>query len=476
MAGRLRRKFPYVENPSGFKIFPDEPPVEGRSLGVAACAALVSRQTHVAVRPDTAASAIVDSDGKLHAVEHLAEKLRALHRSHSDVTTVVVAAGQKDTPTAGIRLVPCELLEDALRALGIDACNVIGECRGDHERRLEDFKVFNREHHDAAKWKDLAHQAWETMHAFRTEPADPKRAARAASFAALFFLHAGDGPRAGEILNSTEASGDPLPDQVRVWRSIVQATQSIDEEFGRDTGRAVDLAEEALGSCRRLLSYDQDPLLGMALGTFGRALLHANRFQEAEVPLRDAYKHHRCYDDDCVERGEQARSACYLATCLRLQGRALEALSVVKDAEKYCRPYRQLPIPGSTLLYLSLEHGRCLLALGRPENALRAFKAAVESDGDHPKVSALRGMAQAQRALGSDRAAWEKTMDCLTIANRARERNEDLVANLALLAVGDALLVEQDPQKREKLRRAWLQAYPSDDPEMIARLTRNSIY
>ena len=88
--------------------------VEGRSLGLSACMALVSRELGRPPARDVAGSAVVDRYGKLKRVEHLNAKIDALRRSWPSVDRVIVARDQPPCRVSGVDLVPCDTLVEAL--------------------------------------------------------------------------------------------------------------------------------------------------------------------------------------------------------------------------------------------------------------------------------------------------------------------------------------------------------------------------
>lgn len=472
MCGRLGRAFPSLEAPLAFRVWPATASVvDGRSLGLAACAALLSRRLGVAPRDDTAASAIVDSEGRLRPVGHLDAKVRALMQAHPKVRRVVVAKEQEVGHLTGLELIRRVYLEEALPDLGLDPQTISYDSLRDHLQRVESFKLAGQGQRDSEDWMELAREAWETMHALLKD--EPRLAADAAGYAALFSLHAGDGSIFEKVREVLLAYREEIPDEPQAWLAVVEATHRIDAEIGKDPVAAVAVARDALERCRNL-EGNREALLGMALGTYGRACLHAGQVTQAEPVLREAYEHHLQFDGGRVARGERARSGCYLATCLRLLSRADEALTLVTDELAYCDRFRRWPLPHGTIPFLSLEHGRCLLALDHPGDALTAFKPAAESATHHPRVSALRGMAEAHRRLGNDGAAWGLTSQCMRMASELEGR--EILARVSLLAVGDAILVELTESRRQQLRQAWLSAYPSDEPAAVTRELERWLY
>lgn len=465
--GRLCRALPERGQPTGFVVeaaHARERPVTGRSLGVAACAALVSRALGRPGRTDTAASAVVEINGRLTAVDHLEEKLRAARESHPQIERVVVARGQDSTDGAGLALVGVDRLEEALAELGLDLRALPGGTLDDHQLRLDGFAKENRKGLDREGWRRLARDAWETMQAFVADPGSSGQAAESGSWAALFSLHAGDTELAEAALDEVRgAFAEQIQGWLAAWCAIVDASRAVDAR----PEAAPTLAQAALALCEALEGPHRTELRGMALGTLGRALMHAGRPDLAENPLREALAHHREH-----ARLEVPRSGCYLATCLRLRGRTGEALALTAEMGALCDDLPRWTGPATTRLYLSLERGRCLLAAGDPAGAVEALAVAAASDTDYPRVSALRALAEARRRLGDDGTAWRLTRSCLEISRR----HDGVLAQIATLAAGDALLSEVSDERRRQAQVAWRRVFAAETPEAIAAELARAIY
>lgn len=196
---------------------------------------------------------------------------------------------------------------------------------------------------------------------------------------------------------------------LRVRKLIYEATSSIDTDIvsaARNAAVAVEL-------CAGLSGDDRAILTGQALGTHGRAVLHAGRPDEAEPLLRASMEH------NCTHLEEQwPRSACYLATCLRHAGRALEALALTREAlaATECHLDRW-EVAHTTALYLRLERGRALAALDRLLDAVLELEQVVASQDQpaaYPRLGAHRSLADVLARLGS-------TDDALQTSARVRE-------------------------------------------------------
>ncbi|MEZ4409508.1 MAG: hypothetical protein R3A52_24005, partial [Polyangiales bacterium] len=299
--------------------------VTGGSLGLASCVAWVSSVTGRAPRVEVAGSAAVRADGSLGRVDFLGAKLKALRDAHPYVARVVVAREQPipDEVPDGVTLDPRDHLGDALEAYGLTLEPLP---RGTIERyraRAAEFSVENMTGRDASGWTALAREAWEVSNALLHPAGDARLAHECLAWAALFALHGGDPATADAYLRAIPTGAEvALHPRVDAWRSVVTAAHAIDDA----PLSAVTLAEAAV-----LRAREADPageVLGHALGTRGRALLHAGRLDEAEGALREALAFFQR-----VSPREAPRSTTYLATCLRMRGRGDEGLALLDVAD-----------------------------------------------------------------------------------------------------------------------------------------------
>jgi tetratricopeptide (TPR) repeat protein len=441
--------------------------ISGDSLGVAVAVAIVSRVLGKSPRADIAASAAVTPRGTLAPVRGLREKVAALRASWPSVSRVVVAKGQSCEACEGIEFVECEGIVDALGSFGLE---VVGLPRRDIESvatRVAGFANENSRGHSSAEWWELSLEAWEASCALSTKKAHAARSAEAAVWASLFALHAGRPDVARAYREAIQ--GAKLPPAVAAWIAIVSADERIDD----DPAGAVPLAEEAVHLAQRNCQDPRDVWMqGHALGTLGRALLHAGRPHEAERWLRDAVAFHHEHQEY-----EEARSCVYLATCLRHGGHPAEAMKVVERAEELVAEYPESAISKATPMYLALERGRCLLALGRYAESIDAFDFVVArqaADREHPRSAAIRGLASAYRALGDLERADEALRRCLKVATIDRR----IHGKVASMAAGDALLDEVGSNvPRVEIVTAWSAHHPGvTEREAIASVVGTWIY
>jgi tetratricopeptide (TPR) repeat protein len=445
--------------------------LEGSSLGLSVAIAALSATLGRAPATHVAGSAQVDDDGRLRPVEHLAVKLEALRRSWPEVTHVVVATRQKlpEGYACPVELAHCESLTDAIRVFGLTLDGLPPARLDDFRDRVARFRTDNSRPHGAEEWARLSAVAWETAAALAVE--DPEKSAEAGLWAALFAVHSGDPAAADALLRGVPPETAATYPELHARQLITSASSQIDTEH---IDEAIALSEHAVKLCGPLSSTDRRGLLGQALGTHGRALMHAGRLDEAEAFLRRALAHHR----NGVPR-EVPRSQCYLATCLRLAGRAEEALVVVNDAlaaaEAFAGRWNDVVTTG---LYLHLERGRVYAALAMWQEASADFLLVRDGqleDVAYPRLGALRGLAGALRALEHIDAADDALRACLGVA---RGGSAPILRKVAAIAAGEALLDARPTQiVRSEIEDAWASIFGADMTSAhIAAVVRAWVY
>lgn len=445
--------------------------LEGSSLGLSVAIAALSAALGHPAATHVAGSARVDDDGRLWPVEHLTAKLDALRCSWPEVTQVVVACRQHlpESYACPVRLVPCESLGDAVRVFGLNLDQLPPARLDEFRDRVARFHTDNGRASTASEWARLSDVAWETSAALAVD--EPEKSAEAALWAALFAIHSGDPCAANALLRRVPLETTERFPELHARQLITWASNQIDEEH---FDQAIALSEHAVKLCDALSSRDRRDLLGQALGTHGRALMHADRLDEAEVVLRQAVAHHRTE----VPR-ETPRSECYLATCLRLAGRATEALVIVNDAlaaaDKFASRWNDAVTTG---LFLHLERGRIRAALDMWEDAMADFL--LVRDGQlenlaYPRLGALCGLAGALRALRKLDNADDALRVCLDVARHAPA---PILRKVAAIAAGEALLDARATQiPRAEIEEAWTSAFgPDTAPEHVASVRRGWVY
>jgi tetratricopeptide (TPR) repeat protein len=437
---------------------PDGSAVDGASLGVAAAVGLVSCWTRRTPLASYAATAAVNRDGTLRAVRGVDEKLAALRARYPEVTHVVVAPGQEvDRVPEGITLERHESLVEALRSFGLDLANVQATVipSAQNARILRELEGEHELTYSAERWRAHAMRARLCAAHPRVSPA---QRAQALGWAALYHLHAGDAAEGQHLAESIgDADIDQLSGSSRVWVRIIKATAAIDEP-----GDAVSLSRRALDDAQKLKGSDADDLLGRALGTLGRALMHALEPASAVPHLEASVAHHR-------ERSELEvpRSLNYLATALRRANRHADALAAVDEALSIASSAPGESQYAISLLFSHYERARILYELERYDEArddLLAVLSRQARDDDYPSVGCLRYLAAI--ALRTDQRS--NARDYLERACRIAERTSRSIREVAAAAAGEALLLGPVPEGFPDLRAIWAPvAGDRDDREAL---------
>lgn len=478
-AGRCGRRLPTAA-PPGIEI--DAPvgrfQVEGGSLGLSVAVATLSMGLAKAPRIDCAGSAQVFEGGELRPVEHLEAKIETVCRTCPELRGVVVARHQP-VPAGyrcAVELVRADSLAEALPHFGLRLTELrhrvtsIEELQ-DSVRRL---RIENARAHTIGEWQRLVHEACEL--AVALEEDDPESAGQSRVWGALFAVHAGDADTAEALVKQiSEAVANQYP-ALQARKRIISATSLID---GPNCHEAIQAAADAVELCRALPSSESRELLGQALGTHGRAFLHAGRHAEAEPLLRLAADHHHA-----AKPQEEPRSLSYLATCLRLAGRPEDALDVVDralaraeiDAEK------KWDVAATTRLYLRLERGRVLAALQRwPEAAseLLAVREGQQGELDYPRLGAVQSLPRVLRRAGRTAEAEQALAGCVAVARRlAASERTSILARVAAVAAAEALLdAAADQCPSEALAEAVRAAFGEEPSfDVLKRIVERSVY
>ncbi|WP_433935297.1 hypothetical protein AB3662_11365 [Sorangium cellulosum] len=429
--------------------------IEGGSLGLSTAIATLSAALRTPPRCNVAGSAVVLPDGRLERVSFLAEKVRVLRAQWPDVDTLVVAAEQDDIDTVSglVRVVRAPDLTAACAYFEL-SLESLPRCRIEERRHmLAGLRSHEQKPHDVAQWLEKSAEAWEVARAFHVEACAPE-AVEARLLAAIFASHAGDGLLSRVILAdvSEEDVGSRPP--LRVRKLIYLATATIDDDVvlaERTAARGVEL-------CAELSGDDRAVLIGQALGTHGRTLLHAGRLDEAESLLRAALEHHR----DHLEE-QWPRSACYLATCLRHAGRAAEALALIGEALAAAERHSEhWEVADTTALYLHLERGRALAVLGRlPDAALDLEHVVRNQDlaAAYPRLGAHRTLADVLARLGDAHEARKHLRVCVDIA---RGTGRQTLRRVGGVAAAEALLAARPLLPALDLEAAWVACFAAD--------------
>lgn len=415
---REHARYPWEEHVIAISLVDDarELTVDGRSLGLAAVLAFVSCWTELPVAAGVAASARL-LGRELVAIDHVSAKRDALARASGGNWTLLAHPDDAAVLAGDPHVRPVPSTEAALGAAGLPSplppfAGVPGSVatRRDELRRLctaiEDQQTDRYADLGIDPWRVLAERVTWLCDSLESDGHEGE-VGRARALAALAFVHGGDLDAAGRLLKRVPTSEDD-PD-VSVLRGIVALSAEIDAQAMPDEARKDWSKAEAVSARLDALLPGLRPrewrvLYGQALGTQGRALLHAGRTEEALPKLRAAWAHHR----DRLPR-EALRSSVYLATALREAGRPLEALEALgegvgrlDDCRGYSRDYAE-----STMMFWRYERGRCLLALSDPRGARDELVEALEGAsvrGWWPQLGILRALVWADGLLGEETA------------------------------------------------------------------------
>lgn len=438
--------------------------IAGGSLGLAACAAIVSVFTGKPASSSVAASARIDENGRLRPIEHLQAKCHALRARWPDVHTVVVAVDQPEESIDGLAIVRAPDLEQAIPLFGMDLLALPPLGIEDLVTRLTVLEREERQHQASRRWLSLSAEAWSIGERLRAEGSP--RWVEAQIGAGLMASHAGDQELAAALLEAIAPDEIPRA-MLRAHRLVALASCNID----RNPFRAREAAAEALSILDGMKDDDPREMLGKATGTYGRVLMHLGDFATAEPLLRKAYEHHG------GDRGgaEAHRSACYLACCLRLQGKAEQALTVATSALHGAEAAQlRTATAKSTISYASLERGRALQSLGRVDEAAFALENVVAvhaSVASYPRLGGHRSLASVHRAAGRLDQAREHLDVCRHVARSADPLTLRRVGAVAAAEELRAAECEVRPTllPRHDLEDAWKACFGDADVDHVLR-------
>lgn len=441
--------------------------VKGASLGVAACAAWLSRALNVAPAAGVVASGKVRRDGELGTVEFLPAKLTALREAHPHINTVVVAKDQPECEVPnGLSLVRAAEVGEALLKMGLDLCNLEEAHRDYYERKLLDLEQEERKTLSTDRWLEVSREAIEVSKGLY-EYGEDERALRGRVCAALCALHGGDPELCESILK--DALPATLPPVLSAVLAVTGAARAIDA-WVLDAAKPdpVSIARDAVTRAESLTAdREREEVLGRAYGTLGRALAHTHAFEEALPELRKGVEFHR-------ERHKRAmaRSMTYVAQCQRVMGEPTQALRTIEVALELAKDKRTQD--AKTELFLRLERGRCLLHVQRASEAISDFDLVdrgQEFPSDYPRLGALRGLARAYRALGKHEAAEASLQAVLSVT----EVQNPMLVQVAALGAGEALV--DGVRDEGTLRRIWEKSFPKEtSSEQIAKRVGTYLY
>ncbi len=409
---------------------PGDPDVQldGASLGLAVCVGVCAAAAGVSADSHVAATAAVDADGTLKPVHQLNAKCWALREQWPQVTRVVVATEQGPVPDLdGLTIVRAKSLRDALPHFGVEVHKLPRPTAGELKARLGQIEQEEERHQSSSRWFSLATEAWEIGR--RLASLNDSRVSEARVLAALLASHAGENETAVRRLR--EISDADCNPSILARKYVFLGSCSIDGA----PKEAIAHAQRGLAEAQALTYADHKVgLLGRAHGTLGRAYMAAGRWAEAERHLRLGLEHHEDHAP-----GEAARSACYVSCCLRMAGRAEDALGFADDALSLAGEHADGSDSARTsVAYARLERGRALEALGRLDEAVADLSRVVEANVDeesYPALGGRRSLVSTLREAGRVDEAREMLLICERVARGT--------ASLTLRKVGAVAAAEE---------------------------------
>ena len=398
--------------------------VDGSSLGLAFALAFGSLWTDVAVPGDLCATGRLHSNGgpwTVKPVDHVPAKVAAARVALGADVTVLVSEEQAAQPDAG-RLSTRQVssVSDALTAAGLDVSNLKGAWPDNASRaKALETLIAATQTQDVARygafgnpWVVVARRMQALVEALPGKKYEGL-VSEAQPLIGLAYVHAGELFAAKAALQTIDLDGKP--DEVQLAARIAKLNAAIDGEDWQGCASEARAIEALLASIPDGALVD---LVGQALGTVGRARLHAHEFQAAEALLARAVRHHEQHHPE-----ESGRSRVYLSQAQRNLGRTDDALATLehaqRDLETHTRPDSR-PYHRSCWMYLQHERARVFVAQGDGDAALSCAREALglsRNLGFWPQLGILRTTAWAYRLLGDhDRAdACVEQMQALAV-------------------------------------------------------------
>jgi tetratricopeptide (TPR) repeat protein len=241
----------------------------------------------------------------------------------------------------------------------------------------------------------------------------------------LAYVHAGELYAAKAALQAIVLPGEPQ--EVQLAACTAKLGVAIDDEDWETCASEARAIEAFLTSTPEGAHAD---VVGQALGTVGRARLHAREFKAAEALLTRAVAHHDQHHPE-----ESGRSRVYLSAARRNLGRTDDALATLeqaqRDLENRTRPDSR-PYYRSCWMYLQYERARVFVAQDDGDAALSCAREALALSrhlGFWPQLGILRTAAWAYRVLGEhDHAdACVEQMQRLSVPKSIEDLRDRLV-------------------------------------------------
>lgn len=382
--------------------------VDGSSLGLAFALAFASLWTDTVIRESLCATGRLHSRGgawTVKPVDHVPAKVAAARVVLGADATVLVSA---DQAVGEPSLETVSSVSGALNAAGLDVSKVEGAWPDNASRAkaLETLVAATQSQNVACygafgnPWVVVARRMQSLVEALEGKKYEGL-VRDAQPLIVLAYVHAGELYAAKAALVAIDLDGKP--DEVQLAARTAKLGVAIDHEDRKTCTSETRAIEELLASAPEDAHAE---LIGQALGTVGRARLHAREFETAEALLTRAVAHH-----DQHHREESGRSRVYLSQAQRNLGRTDDALVTLehaqRDLESHTRPDSR-PYYRSCWMYLQYERARVFVAQGDGDAALSCAREALGLSrhlGFWPQLGILRTTAWAYRLLGEhDRA------------------------------------------------------------------------
>lgn len=384
--------------------------IDGRSLGLPFVLAFASLWLDRPLDADLAATGcVVRGPGRewlVGAVDHVEAKAAALYAAADGRGRRLMANPEHEPEIRAFDHEPVlvSTVGEALRSAGLDLpkSNLPGAWpdRRTRLRAIADLAdtIEAQDIQRFTAWGDPWTLLGDRMALLVHDLADDvdEQVPRGKVYGALAYIHAGKLDAAAALLRGVAI--EHVSPEIDVVRRIVELDEAIDRsspERCTELSAALATALAAVPEARRR------PLAGLALGTLGRALLHAGDFDAAIPLLEEAVAHHAAH-----ALYELGRTRLYLASALRNAGRLAEAREQLEHAERdleahtktwsrpYCVQCRAFWLYERARLAIIEDDAALAVELAHEAHAL------VQRQGFWPALGILRVLAWAYRMLG----------------------------------------------------------------------------
>lgn len=419
--------------------------IDGSSLGLPFVLAFASLWLDRPIDADLAATGRVyrglGGEWLVGAVDHVEAKAAALCVAAGGRGVRLMANPEHDREIRASDHEPVLVttVADALRSAGLDLpkSSVSGVWPDQHTRlraiaHLADT-IETQDIQRFAAWGDpwslLGDRMTLLVHGLADD--ESEHVPRGKVYGALAYIHAGKLEAAAALLCGV--SIEHVSPEIDVVRRIVELDGSIDSS---DWDRCAVLSAVLATALAVLPEPKRRPLAGLAIGTRGRASLHAGDPVSAIPLLEEAVAHQAAH-----VRHELARTRLYLASALRNAGRLVEAReqleTAARELEAYTKP-RSRPYFVQCRAFWLYERARLAIAESDPSLAIELAHEAhalVRRHGFWPALGILRVLAWAHRMLGQPDEAdlYVARMQALDVPPAHHDLRDRLLAEASSL-------------------------------------------